>query len=81
MKEMTNRKTKTDTRINQTKNRDHPEQYKTDTPSILDRFEAEQHVDPIPMEDLRMEQKEEKNKTATKHDSSSPHKYHSGFDH
>lgn len=61
-------------------NRDHPEQYPTDQESLFDRFESEQNVDPIPMEDLNLEKQEEKKKDGTsKHRSSSNHKYHSGF--
>ncbi|MFF2155394.1 hypothetical protein ACFVVQ_08785 [Paenibacillus chitinolyticus] len=60
-------------------NRDHPEQFPTGNESLFDLHESEKNVDPIPLEDLNMEQKEEKDKTATKSDSSSPDKYHSGF--
>lgn len=59
---------------------DHPEQYPTDNESLFDKFESEQHVDPIPMEDVRLEQEEEKQRDGTsKHRSSSEDKYHSGF--
>lgn len=60
-------------------NRDHPEQYPTDQPSLFDLHESEQHVDPIPVEDLTLEQQEEKDKEGTKHRSSSDKKYHTGF--
>jgi hypothetical protein len=56
-------------------NRDHPEQYPTDKESLFDMYESEQNVDPIPMEDLNMEQKEEKQKGRTKTTSSSEKKY------
>lgn len=55
--------------------RDHPEQYPTDKESLFDKFESEQHVDPIPMEDLKLEKHEEKEKYKTKNDSSSERKY------
>ncbi len=59
--------------------RDHPEQYPTEQPSLFDRFESELNVDPIPVEDLNLEVREEKDKEATKHASSSERKYHTGF--
>jgi len=59
---------------------DHPEQLDTDKKSLLDRFESEQNVDPIPLEDLNIQQKDEKNKDQTKNSSSSPRKYKSGFE-
>jgi hypothetical protein len=63
----------------QDNNRDHPEQYPTENPSLFDLHESEKHVDPIPMEDLKLEQQEEKDKEATKQRSSSDKKYHTGF--
>lgn len=60
--------------------RDHPEQYPTEQPSLFDMFESEQNVDPIPVEDLNLEVREEKDKEATKHASSSERKYHTGFE-
>ncbi|GGF65281.1 hypothetical protein GCM10010912_07860 [Paenibacillus albidus] len=60
-------------------NRDHPEQYPTEKESLFELDEAEMHVDPIPMEDLKLEQEEEKDKENTKHRSSSDKKYHTGF--
>lgn len=60
-------------------NRDHPEQYPTDKPSLFDLHESEQNVDPIPVEDLTLEKQEEKDKEGTKHRSSSDKKYHTGF--
>lgn len=59
---------------------DHPEQYPTSKPSLFDMHESEMHVDPIPVEDLRMEVREERDKEATKHRSSSEGKYHTGFE-
>lgn len=59
--------------------RDHPEQYPTENESLFDLHESEQHVDPIPMEDLNLEKQEERNKEATKQRSSSDKKYHTGF--
>jgi hypothetical protein len=61
-------------------NRDHPEQYPTDKESIFDLFKSEQNVDPIPMEDLKIEQKEEMEKSKTKNNSSSAQKSKSGFE-
>jgi hypothetical protein len=61
-------------------NRDHPEQYPTDKESIFDLFKSEQNVDAIPMEDLKMEKQEEKEKGKTKNHSSSAKKYKSGFE-
>ncbi|MDO7905693.1 hypothetical protein Q5741_04610 [Paenibacillus sp. JX-17] len=62
-------------KLDQLGNRDHPEQYPTDEESLFDRFESEQNVDAIPMEDLKMEQREEKHGEETKHQSSSENKY------
>lgn len=42
---------------------------------IVENLEDQQHVDPIPMEDLKMELREEKNKHKTKNNSSSDSKY------
>ncbi|OIB00888.1 hypothetical protein AK95_26800 [Paenibacillus sp. LC231] len=59
---------------------DHPEQYPTEQESLFDKHESEQHVDPIPMEDARLEHQEEKQRDGTsKKRSSSNDKYHSGF--
>ncbi|KAA9000970.1 hypothetical protein F4V43_14070 [Paenibacillus spiritus] len=59
--------------------RDHPEQYPTESESLFDRFESEQNVDPLPVEDLTLEQQEEKDKESTKQRSSSDRNYHTGF--
>lgn len=59
----------------QRKEMDHPEQYKTNNQTLFDRFESEQNVDPIPMEDLKIELREEKQKHKTKDQSSSEEKY------
>lgn len=58
---------------------DHPEQYPTDRQSLFELHESEATVDAIPIEDLTLEQHEEKHKEATKHHSSSNDKYHTGF--
>lgn len=55
--------------------RDHPEQYPTDEESLFDRFLSERHVDPIPVEDLRLAQEDERHPEETKRDSSSERKY------
>ncbi|MRX71574.1 hypothetical protein GJU40_05210 [Bacillus lacus] len=54
---------------------DHPEQYLTENESLFDKFESQQNVDTIPMEDLKQEKREEKDKHATKKQSSSEMKY------
>ncbi|NIK79657.1 hypothetical protein FHS15_004818 [Paenibacillus castaneae] len=61
--------------VKQTSKRDHPEQYPTDKESLFDKYKSQQTVDPIPVEDLKMEKQEEKNKDKTKHRSSSENKY------
>ncbi|MGQ8874460.1 hypothetical protein [Paenibacillus sp. TSA_86.1] len=58
---------------------DHPEQYKTEHESMLDQYEQEQTVDPIPMQDLNMEAQEEKNKDQTKRNSSTEEKYRADY--
>ncbi|MBP2000518.1 hypothetical protein J2Z69_001549 [Paenibacillus shirakamiensis] len=59
---------------------DHPEQYKTDEESLFDRFESEQTVDPIPVEELNEKVLDEKNKEETKHTSSTEKKYKVDFE-
>jgi hypothetical protein len=54
---------------------DNPEQIDTEKESLYDKFEEEQNVDAIPLEDLKMEQREEKDKHKTKDSSSSEEKY------
>ncbi|WP_400243688.1 hypothetical protein AB3U99_20995 [Niallia sp. JL1B1071] len=58
---------------------DNPEQYETENESLFDKFESEQMVDPIPMEDLKEELREEKAKHDTKNTSSSEKKYKTGM--
>lgn len=43
--------------------------------SIHDKFESEQYVDEISLEDLKIEQREEKNKRKSQDSSSSEQKY------
>ncbi len=74
-KDQTGRETTESKHQNQPINRDHAEQYPTDQESLFDRFEIEQTVDAIPVEDLKMERQEERDKDATKHTSSSEKKY------
>ncbi|MFC4100480.1 hypothetical protein [Paenibacillus xanthanilyticus] len=62
-------------------NRDHPEQYPTEKPSLFDMWESERNVDPIPVEELNIGVNDERRKSHTKDESSSPGKYHSGFKH
>jgi hypothetical protein len=60
---------------------DNPEQLDTDKENLHDLFLSERHVDPIPMEDYNMEKKEETKRNGKSKDrSSSPKKYHSGFE-
>lgn len=47
-----------------------PDRINSDKESILDKFEDEQMTDPVPVEDLGQEMKEEKNKRKTKSSSS-----------
>ena len=54
---------------------DNPENSLTDEKHMLDRFEEEQNVDPIPLEDLRQENEEEKHPHDTKKSSSSEKKF------
>ncbi|KKI89092.1 hypothetical protein WQ54_28120 [Bacillus sp. SA1-12] len=59
----------------QRKETDHPEQYKTENKTLFERYKSEQTVDPIPMEDLKKERREEKQKHKTKQDSASEENY------
>ncbi|MEE4570098.1 hypothetical protein V2U94_20985 [Paenibacillus polymyxa] len=77
-KSQTGKGTKESKHQEQPINRDHAEQYPTDQESLFDRFEIEQTVDAIPIEDLKMERQEERDKDATKHTSSSEKKYKDG---
>ena len=54
---------------------DNPEHLKTGKESIYDMHEDMQHVDPIPLEDLKMEEQEEKRHRESKSRSSSEDKY------
>ncbi len=54
---------------------DNPEHLKTDKESIYDMHEDMKFVDPIPLEDLKMEEREEKIHHDTKSRSSSEDKY------
>ena len=54
---------------------DNPENLKTDKESIYDMHEDMKNVDPIPLEDLKMEVREEKRHRDSKSDSSSAEKY------
>jgi hypothetical protein len=65
--------------VNKKGSRDNPEQYPTENESLFDMYESERTVDPIPMEDLKLEHREEKQKETTKHDSSSAEKYKTGM--
>lgn len=62
---------------NAPKKRDETEQRVTDQDETLfERFKEEETVDPMPMEVIRLEQKEEKNKTKTKDESGSENIHH-----
>jgi hypothetical protein len=61
------------------KTMDNPEQYQSENKSLFDQFESEKNVDPIPMEDLKLEQREEKDGHHTKDSSSSEKKYKTGM--
>lgn len=67
--------TKENERKSRNKDMDNPEQYSTEKESLFDKFESEQNVDPIPMEDLKLEKREEKQKHKSKRNSSSEKKY------
>lgn len=54
---------------------DNPENSLTDEEHMLDRFEEEQNVDSIPLEDLRQENEEERHPHDTKNSSSSEKKF------
>jgi hypothetical protein len=54
---------------------DNPDQMNTENESIYDKFKEEQTVDSIPLEDLKIEQQDEKNKHHTKNSSSSEKKF------
>lgn len=54
---------------------DNPENLKTDKESIYDMHEDMQTVDAIPLEDVRMEEQEERHHRETKDRSSSEEKY------
>jgi hypothetical protein len=56
-------------------NFDNPEQYDKDKESIFDKYESEQNVDPLPLEDIREEKIEEREKSNTKDQSSTEKKY------
>jgi hypothetical protein len=57
-------------------NRDHPEQYPTEEESLFDLFVSERTVDPIPVEDQKLEQREEQQRDgSSKSSSSSERKY------
>ena len=58
---------------------DNPEQYSTSKESLHDKFESELTVDSIPLEDLRLEMKEEKDGRHTKDSSSSEKKYQADY--
>lgn len=54
---------------------DNPENLPTDKESIYDMHEDMQNVDPIPLEDVRLEEHEEEHHHDTKSRSSSEEKY------
>lgn len=62
------------------KRMDHPEQYPTEKESLFDRFESERNVDPIPVEELNEQVKDERDKEHTKDTSSTEKKYSADYD-
>ncbi|WP_071459235.1 hypothetical protein [Bacillus massilinigeriensis] len=66
---------------NNRKSMDNPEQFLTENKTLHDMFEEEQTVDPIPLEDLKEEQREEKKGRHSKDTSSSEKKYNMDVDH
>jgi hypothetical protein len=58
---------------------DNPEQYPTENKSLFDLYESELNVDPIPMEDLKEDLRDEKDGFHTKDTSSSEKKYKPGM--
>ncbi|SDE62137.1 hypothetical protein SAMN02799630_05947 [Paenibacillus sp. UNCCL117] len=59
--------------------RENPEQIPTDQPSLFDLYESERTVDPIPLEDQKISQQDEKHKERTKSSSGSERKYERGY--
>ncbi|MFB1080962.1 hypothetical protein [Jeotgalibacillus sp. JSM ZJ347] len=53
------------------KHQDQPDRINSDRKNILDRHEDEKHTDPVPVEDQKIDQKNEKKKRHTQSDSSS----------
>ncbi|RSD28310.1 hypothetical protein EJA10_07440 [Mesobacillus subterraneus] len=66
--------------VDNTQNMDNPEQYETETKSLHDKFKSQLTVDAIPMEDLKQEMREEKDKHNTKDSSSSEKKFNVDYD-
>ncbi|MDQ0268647.1 hypothetical protein [Cytobacillus purgationiresistens] len=67
-------------KINKESQMDHPEQYKTNKKSLFDSSQEEKNVDPLPMEDLKQENKEEANGKQQKNNSSTQEKYKVDFE-
>ncbi|UKJ79322.1 hypothetical protein H1W83_19335 [Priestia megaterium] len=59
----------------ETKSRDHAEHYSTENKTLFDRFKIEQTVDSIPIEEIKIEKEDERNKKKTKNESSTENKY------
>lgn len=72
---MTNQKPEKKKYKDENTSMDNPEHLKTEKESIYDMHEDMQNVDPIPLEDLKMEEREEKAHRDTKNQSSSEEKY------
>ncbi|MBM7580221.1 hypothetical protein [Jeotgalibacillus terrae] len=53
------------------KHHDQPDRVKSNKENILDKHEDEKHTDPVPVEDQKIDQKNEKKKRNTQSDSSS----------
>ncbi|MEK1832832.1 hypothetical protein AAAC51_39555 [Priestia megaterium] len=50
----------------ETKSRDHAEHYPTENKTLFDRFKIEQTVDSIPIEEIKIEKEDERNKRKLK---------------
>ena len=61
--------------IEKTNLRDNPEGSPTEKESLLDLYESEQTVDPVPIEELKIQHEDEKNKEKTKNTSTSERRY------
>lgn len=54
--------------------------YREEERTPLDKYKDQEFADEIPLEDLKIETEQEKNKHKTQNDSQSENKYHADFD-